>query len=236
MFGQTPPGLYGAGIATVDQRHALALNRHRTGIRQGLGTGGQQCRDLRAGAGRLRRPPGGLADLGVGDPVLGPVFRRHLVEKGRLQGAGHGDGSPRAERLAEPVEVPAAELIGRPQRTAAAVPDGIRIEGHRLLAGAGEHDTVGHARTLSGVIERGETREPIKGLFAGSFVPYIREGFKTTIRQTGAAAPRSTRVRFEGSPAAPFRPCAGPPQRTSLPPAGTPFLHSIFSPRPMIPS
>jgi hypothetical protein len=148
VFGQAPTGLDGGGVAPVDQCHALALNRNRGRIRQRFRAGGEQGGHLGAGAPGIRRPSGGLADLGVGDPVPGTEFVRHLVEQRRLQGAGNRDRGAGAQRVAEPVEFAAAELIGSLHPAGAAAPDDIGIHRHRLLAGAGEHDTVGHQGTV----------------------------------------------------------------------------------------
>lgn len=144
MLGEPAAGLDRNVVMTIDHNDAAAFERHQSGVRDRLGGGGEKGRHLRAGALRLLGPAGGLADLDVGDPARGAEFLGDLFEQRRLQGAGHGDGRAGRERLAEPVELGAAELVGGRETAAARLADRARVERRRLLAGTGEHETVGN--------------------------------------------------------------------------------------------
>jgi hypothetical protein len=72
------------------------------------------------------------------------VLGGDLLEQRCLQRAGDGDRRTRGQGFAVAVEFTAAELVGGAHATAATLFKGRDIERHRLLAGTGEHETIGH--------------------------------------------------------------------------------------------
>ena len=138
-------------VAAVDEDRAVAGEADEGNLGRGFGRRREQRRHLGAGAAAVRRPAGGLADVGVAD--LGAARRggvRRLRKQRRFLGAADGQRRARCGGLAEGLELGAAELVrGRNLAAATAAAHGLGIERHRVVARADQDVAapIGHARS-----------------------------------------------------------------------------------------
>ena len=85
-------------VAAIDQRDAVALQRHQRNRRHLLGRRGDQRRGLRAGRGRVVRPAAGFANVDKGELRLREILRDFPEQRGFL-GAGDRDRRAVGQRL-----------------------------------------------------------------------------------------------------------------------------------------
>ena len=74
-LGEALRGFDGDFVAAIDQRDALALQRHHRNRRHVFLRGGDQRRGFRAGGRRIVRPAAGFADVGEGELGLREILR-----------------------------------------------------------------------------------------------------------------------------------------------------------------
>ena len=138
--------LDGALVPAIEQRDAVADQRHNRGIGGGFGRGGDQRRHFRQRLARVGRPAGRFANIDEGG-ARGPEVLRDLGKERRLLRAGHEERAGFLRRGAEALDLGAAEVPPLADARAGADP-AHRIRRLRLRVLAGTHENMMPGRTL----------------------------------------------------------------------------------------